>query len=102
MLIFDYNFLDFFILFLMFISGMMVFCSMRSHLLLSLLSLEYLVLCIYMMMIMYMYMYKGDMYLILIFLTFSVCEGVLGLSILVNFIRCHGNDQVNSLFMMKW
>nr|UPL65890.1 NADH dehydrogenase subunit 4L [Mecomma ambulans] len=99
---FGLNFLNFLILFFMFMSGVLVFCSMRKHLLLSLLSLEYLVLCIYMSMIMYLYMYMSDMYMILIFLTFSVCEGVLGLSILVSQIRCHGNDQVNSLFMMKW
>jgi hypothetical protein len=28
----------------------------------------------------------------IIFLTFIVCEGVLGLSILVSLIRTHGND----------
>jgi NADH-ubiquinone oxidoreductase chain 4L len=28
----------------------------------------------------------------LYFLTFSVCEGVLGLSVLVSIIRTHGND----------
>lgn len=85
----------------MFISGVLVFCSIRKHLLLSLLRLEYLVLCIYISMIIYIYIYIGDIYMILVFLTFSVCEGVLGLSVLVRLIRCHGNDQVNSLFILK-
>nr|YP_008963282.1 NADH dehydrogenase subunit 4L [Apolygus lucorum]ADZ52282.1 NADH dehydrogenase subunit 4L [Apolygus lucorum]ANT45819.1 NADH dehydrogenase subunit 4L [Apolygus lucorum] len=92
----------YYMLFFMFLSGLVVFCSMRKHILLSLLSLEYIVLCIYIFMIMYMINNLGDMYLVLVFLTFSVCEGVLGLSILVTIIRSYGNDQVNSLFMMKW
>lgn len=93
--------MNFLFLFLIFVSGLLVFCSIRRHLLLSLLRLEYLVLCIYISIIIFMYLYISDIYIILVFLTFSVCEGVLGLSVLVSLIRCHGNDQVNSLFMLK-
>nr|QDI93358.1 NADH dehydrogenase subunit 4L [Rubeospineus bicorniger]QDI93371.1 NADH dehydrogenase subunit 4L [Rubeospineus bicorniger] len=96
-----YN-IDFLFLTFMFLTGIFVFCSMRKHLLVTLLSLEYLVLCIYMYFVFFIMNYFGDMYLILIFLTFSVCEGVLGLSVLVGLIRCHGNDHVNSLFLVKW
>nr|QDI93345.1 NADH dehydrogenase subunit 4L [Quercophylus gonoporospinus] len=96
----NYN-IDFFML-IMFLTGIFVFCSMRKHLLVTLLSLEYLVLCIYMYFMFFIMNYFGDMYLILIFLTFSVCEGVLGLSSLVSLIRCHGNDYINSLFVVKW
>nr|YP_009050249.1 NADH dehydrogenase subunit 4L [Lygus hesperus]AHA82389.1 NADH dehydrogenase subunit 4L [Lygus hesperus]ANT45832.1 NADH dehydrogenase subunit 4L [Lygus pratensis] len=91
-----------FMLFFMFISGLIIFCSMRKHMLLTLLSLEYIVLCVYIFMITFVLDFLGDMYLILVFLTFSVCEGVLGLSILVTIIRSYGNDQVNTLFMFKW
>nr|QDI93332.1 NADH dehydrogenase subunit 4L [Roburocoris exiguus] len=98
---FGYNF-DYMFLSVIFFTGMFVFCSMRNHLLVTLLSLEYLVLCVYMYFIFFIMSYMSDMYLILIFLTFSVCEGVLGLSILVGLIRCHGNDHVNSLFLLKW
>nr|QDI93423.1 NADH dehydrogenase subunit 4L [Pygovepres vaccinicola] len=98
---FVYNF-NYFSLVIMFLTGIFVFCSMRKHLLVTLLSLEYLVLCIYMYFMFFIMNYIGDMYLILIFLTFSVCEGVLGLSVLVGLIRCHGNDHVNSLFLLKW
>nr|UPL66059.1 NADH dehydrogenase subunit 4L [Cyrtorhinus sp.] len=87
----------YFVLF-MFFTGLLVFCSMRKHLLLSLLSLEYMVLFVYVLIIFYINLYPGDMYMILLYLTFSVCEGVLGLSILVSMIRCHGNDQISSLF----
>lgn len=33
-----------------------------------------------------------DIYILIVFLVFSVCEGSLGLSILVSIIRSHGND----------
>nr|UPL65942.1 NADH dehydrogenase subunit 4L [Dicyphus sp.] len=89
-------------IFYMFITGLLMFSSMRNHLLLTLLSLEYLVLCIYIFMIYYILNYMGDIYFVLMFLGFSVCEGVLGLSILVALIRNYGNDQVNSLSIILW
>nr|QDI93851.1 NADH dehydrogenase subunit 4L [Tuxedo elongatus] len=93
---------DFFFLFVMFLTGLLTFVSFRKHLLVTLLSLEYMVLCVYLYIVYFVIFYTGDVYIILMFLAFSVCEGVLGLSILVGLIRCHGNDQVNSLFSLKW
>nr|YP_010258372.1 NADH dehydrogenase subunit 4L [Physoderes impexa]AGO28087.1 NADH dehydrogenase subunit 4L [Physoderes impexa] len=84
------------------LSGLYVFCSMHKHLLLTLLSLEFLVLGLYMMFIMFLYFYKISYYFLLIFLTFSVCEGVLGLGILVGVIRVHGNDNVSSISILGW
>nr|ALO77273.1 NADH deshydrogenase subunit 4L [Habrodera capensis] len=65
-----------FILFfsMMFFSGMFVFCLKRKHLLLMLLSLEYMILSLYMLMFINMSMYDYE------------------LSILVSLIRTHGND----------
>nr|QDI93903.1 NADH dehydrogenase subunit 4L [Tuxedo drakei] len=98
---FIYN-LELFCLFFMFLTGILTFTSLRKHLLITLLSLEYLVLCVYLYMIYFVISYVGDVYIILMFLTFSVCEGVLGLSILVGLIRSHGNDHINSLSSLKW
>lgn len=100
-LLFIYN-IKYYVLFFIFISGLLVFCSIRKHLLLTLLRLEYLVLCIFIFINLYIMGILGDIYIILVFLTFSVCEGVLGLSILVTIIRRYGNDQVGSLFLSKW
>lgn len=100
-LIFLYNF-EYYCFFVIFITGILVFSSLRKHLLLTLLSLEYLVLCVFIFLVFFVIKYFGDIYLILVFLTFSVCEGVLGLSILVSLIRCHGNDNINSLSIIKW
>nr|QDI93864.1 NADH dehydrogenase subunit 4L [Tuxedo nicholi] len=93
---------DFSSLFVMVLTGLLIFVSLRKHLLITLLSLEYLVLCLFLYIVYFVIFYIGDVYIIMMFLTFSVCEGVLGLSILVGLIRCHGNDQVNSLFPLSW
>nr|YP_009485626.1 NADH dehydrogenase subunit 4L [Inara alboguttata]AVZ00762.1 NADH dehydrogenase subunit 4L [Inara alboguttata] len=82
--------------------GLFVFCSMRKHLLLTLLSLEFLVLALYFMFYIFMSVYGMSYYFVLVFLTFAVCEGALGLSILVTLIRGSGNDSVSSLSVLSW
>nr|YP_010049243.1 NADH dehydrogenase subunit 4L [Promethis valgipes]QPL15578.1 NADH dehydrogenase subunit 4L [Promethis valgipes] len=85
----------------MFISGLVVFGWKRKHLLLMLLSLEFIVLSIYYMMFLYLSLVDNEVFFAMIFLTFSVCEGVLGLSLLVALIRTHGNDFFQS-FNVLW
>nr|YP_007627027.1 NADH dehydrogenase subunit 4L [Lentula callani]AGC22318.1 NADH dehydrogenase subunit 4L [Lentula callani] len=77
---------------LIYFVGVFVFSSKRKHLLMVLMSLEYMVLSLFIMIIIYLSGYGGDYYFPMIFLVFSVCEGALGLSILVSMIRCYGND----------
>nr|YP_010507229.1 NADH dehydrogenase subunit 4L [Diplocheila zeelandica]UXF64380.1 NADH dehydrogenase subunit 4L [Diplocheila zeelandica] len=77
---------------IMFFSGMVVFSSKRKHLLLMLLSLEFIILSLYMLLFYYLSMFNYEYYFSMLFLTFCVCESVLGLSILVSLIRTHGND----------
>nr|YP_008815292.1 NADH dehydrogenase subunit 4L [Oncocephalus breviscutum]AGO28009.1 NADH dehydrogenase subunit 4L [Oncocephalus breviscutum] len=89
-------------LFFMGFSGLFVFCSMRKHLLLTLLGLEFLVLCVYSFFFYFLIFYGLSYYFVLVFLTFAVCEGVLGLGILIGIIRCHGNDSVSSLSILGW
>nr|ALO77093.1 NADH deshydrogenase subunit 4L [Paramarygmus sp. PAR01] len=87
--------------FFMFIIGLLVFSLKRKHLLLMLLSLEFIVLSIYFVMFTYFSFLGNDYFFSMIFLTFSVCEGVLGLSLLVSLIRTHGNDYFQS-FSILW
>nr|AML26815.1 NADH dehydrogenase subunit 4L [Erotylidae sp. BMNH 1274780] len=75
-----------------FLSSLFLFCMKRKHLLLMLLSLEFIIISLYMNMFIYLGFNGYDYYFCLIFLTMSVCEGVLGLSILISMIRSHGND----------
>nr|QUE26649.1 NADH dehydrogenase subunit 4L [Ilythea japonica] len=81
---------------ILFIMGMFVFVSNRKHLLSMLLSLEYLVLVMFYMLFMYLSILNYESFFSMMFLTFSVCEGGLGLSILVSMIRTHGNDYFQS------
>lgn len=77
---------------ILFIIGVFVFVSNRKHLLSILLSLEYIVLRLFLLLFIYLNIYNFESFFRIIFLTFSVCEGALGLSILVSIIRTHGND----------
>nr|YP_010546988.1 NADH dehydrogenase subunit 4L [Anabropsis tonkinensis]UYI31643.1 NADH dehydrogenase subunit 4L [Anabropsis tonkinensis]UYI31656.1 NADH dehydrogenase subunit 4L [Anabropsis tonkinensis] len=90
-----------FIMFLMFICGLWVFCSNRKHLLATLLSLEFIVLVLFLMLFNYLNMFNYELFFSMIFLTFSVCEGALGLSILVSMIRTHGNDFFQSFMVLQ-
>nr|YP_010310383.1 NADH dehydrogenase subunit 4L [Camptopus lateralis]UMY75918.1 NADH dehydrogenase subunit 4L [Camptopus lateralis] len=91
-----------YVLFIMFFFGVITFSLARKHLLLTLFSLEYLVLILFMTLFLFLLSFGYEMYFILIFLTFSVCEGALGLGVLVNMVRSHGNDLLSSLSVLTW
>nr|AXS65183.1 NADH dehydrogenase subunit 4L [Coleoptera sp. 13 KM-2017] len=86
---------------LMFFFGLLSFSVKRKHLLLMLLSLEFIVLSLYFNLFIYLSFIGFEYFFSMIFLTFSVCEGALGLSILVSLIRTHGNDYFGS-FSVLW
>nr|QAY82076.1 NADH dehydrogenase subunit 4L [Hyphasis sp. REN-2018] len=88
-------------LFYLFLMGMLSFIINRNHFLLMLLSLEFMVISLYLNLFFYLEMYKFEYFFSLIFLIMSVCEGVLGLSILVLMVRLHGNDYVLT-FSFLW
>lgn len=80
----------FFIIF--FFVGVLSFIYSYKHLLNILLRLEFIVLSLFFILFFYLNLNRFELYFSIFFLTFSVCEGVLGLSILVSMIRTHGND----------
>nr|YP_008854361.1 NADH dehydrogenase subunit 4L [Corythucha ciliata]AGM48385.1 NADH dehydrogenase subunit 4L [Corythucha ciliata] len=84
------------IVILCFIFGLMVMLSMRSHLLLTLISIEFLMTIIYLIMFYNFMIFSYEFYFLILFLVMIVCEGALGLSILVSLIRSHGNDMIGS------
>nr|YP_009024421.1 NADH dehydrogenase subunit 4L [Massicus raddei]AGO02003.1 NADH dehydrogenase subunit 4L [Massicus raddei] len=85
----------------MFFSGLIVFASKRKHLLLMLLSLEFVVLALYMNLSISLEHGDSEVFFLMIYLTMSVCEGALGLGVLVSMIRACGNDHVLS-FSSLW
>nr|YP_010953308.1 NADH dehydrogenase subunit 4L [Deleatidium vernale]WMQ76566.1 NADH dehydrogenase subunit 4L [Deleatidium vernale] len=81
--------------------GSWVFVSKRKHLLGTLLSLEFIMLSLYMMVFVYVLTLGYELYFMMMFLTMVVCEGALGLSILVSMIRTHGNDYFQSFNILQ-
>nr|YP_010449384.1 NADH dehydrogenase subunit 4L [Jamides bochus]UTT74588.1 NADH dehydrogenase subunit 4L [Jamides bochus] len=81
---------------IMFLIGNMIFVSKKKHLLIMLMSLEFIVLSMYFLLMLYLMNIMFNMYMLMIFLVLTVCEGALGLSILVSMIRTHGNDYFQS------
>nr|YP_010868913.1 NADH dehydrogenase subunit 4L [Hilara brevispina]WGU46329.1 NADH dehydrogenase subunit 4L [Hilara brevispina] len=85
----------------MFFMGMIVFVSNRKHLLSMLLSLEFIVLSLFLLLFIYLSYLNYENFFSMMFLTFSVCEGALGLSILVSMIRTHGNDYFQTFSILQ-
>nr|AML25854.1 NADH dehydrogenase subunit 4L [Staphylinidae sp. BMNH 1274171] len=85
----------------MYFCGIFSFSLKRKHLLAVLLSLEFIVLSLYYFLMLYFMEFTYEFYFCLIFLTMSVCEGALGLSILVSLIRSSGNDYFQT-FSILW
>nr|YP_010309883.1 NADH dehydrogenase subunit 4L [Biston regalis]UMR55009.1 NADH dehydrogenase subunit 4L [Biston regalis] len=88
------------IIIIMFIVGNLIFVSKYKHLLIILLSLEFMVLSVFFFLLSYLLFLNYEVYILMIFLVFSVCEGALGLSILVSLIRTHGNDYFKSFNLL--
>nr|YP_009379007.1 NADH dehydrogenase subunit 4L [Pachycerina decemlineata]ARI44221.1 NADH dehydrogenase subunit 4L [Pachycerina decemlineata] len=81
--------------------GFFMFVSNRKHLLSMLLSLEYIVLSLFLLLFIFLNLFNYESFFSMMFLTFSVCEGALGLSILVSMIRSHGNDYFQSFNVLQ-
>lgn len=90
----------FIVIIIMFIMGNLVFVSKNKHLLVVLLSLEFIVLVIFFLLLLLLRFIDYDIFILIVFLVFSVCEGSLGLSVLVSIIRTHGNDYFQSFSLL--
>nr|YP_003331324.1 NADH dehydrogenase subunit 4L [Lucanus mazama]ACM45033.1 NADH dehydrogenase subunit 4L [Lucanus mazama] len=77
--------------------GLISFCMNRKHMLLMLLSLEFVVISLFFGLFMFLGLYNWEYYFVLIFLT----EGALGLALLVMLMRVFGNDYVQT-FNLLW
>nr|UFR82925.1 NADH dehydrogenase subunit 4L [Chalcosoma caucasus caucasus] len=85
----------------MYFMGLISFCMKRKHLLLMLLSLEFVMLSLYLNLFLYLMFFNYEFYFGMVFLTMSVCEGALGLAILVSMVRTHSNDYFQT-FNVLW
>lgn len=90
-----------FLSFFLFFSGCVVFVRNLKHLLLILISLEFIVLSLFMYLLIYLNLFFLEQYFCIFYLVFTVCEGALGLSVLVSLIRSHGNDYFQSFSVLQ-
>jgi NADH-ubiquinone oxidoreductase chain 4L len=86
---------------LIFLRGVIVYVSSRAHLLATLLRLEFIVLSLFLFLFGGLNLLNYENFFRLVFLTFRVCEGALGLSILVSIIRTHGNDYFQTFSILQ-
>nr|YP_010956299.1 NADH dehydrogenase subunit 4L [Troglocarcinus corallicola]WMY25263.1 NADH dehydrogenase subunit 4L [Troglocarcinus corallicola] len=84
----------------MFLCGLWSFSYYHKHLLNSLLSLEFMMLSIYWLLSLAISGLGSEIYISLFFLTLTVCEGALGLSLLVLIVRSHGGDYFKSFSVL--
>nr|ADO60524.1 NADH dehydrogenase subunit 4L [Lycus dentipes] len=92
--------LNLFVPFFMFVVGLVSFTYKCKHLLLMLMSLEFVVLSIYLTMFFMFNSFLFEYYFSLVFISIMVCESALGLSILVVMVRSYGNDYFQSLSVL--
>jgi len=76
--------------------GLYSFFSRGKHFIILLLSLEYVSLGVFILLTLGPRF--NTIYFPILFLIFVVCEGVVGLSLLVSLRRAHGRDMIVSLF----
>nr|YP_073359.1 NADH dehydrogenase subunit 4L [Graptacme eborea]AAT98400.1 NADH dehydrogenase subunit 4L [Graptacme eborea] len=74
-------------------------CLQNKHILSILLSLEGIMLSLYIMLILFLCL---NNYLLLVFLSLVACEASIGLSLMVKFVRSHGNDYVYMMNLNKF
>nr|YP_001936220.1 NADH dehydrogenase subunit 4L [Buthus occitanus]ACA66074.1 NADH dehydrogenase subunit 4L [Buthus occitanus] len=79
-----------------FIISILSLISRIKHILPLLLSIEMIILSVFILMASVSYMKNFDGSLFLIFLCLAVCEGTLGLSILISISRQFGNTFITS------
>nr|YP_010878917.1 NADH dehydrogenase subunit 4L [Batracomorphus allionii]WHE42569.1 NADH dehydrogenase subunit 4L [Batracomorphus allionii] len=86
----------FFYIFLMSIISLFL---VHKHILLCLMMMEFMMISLLFLSYYFLSLSFFSMDIYIIFMVMLVCEGVLGLSCLIYFIRFYGNNFLNSMFM---
>nr|AEP27473.1 NADH dehydrogenase subunit 4L [Liophloeus tessulatus] len=87
--------------FILYFSSFVVFLVKRKHLLVMLLGMELSVVALFLGLFLLLSQMNYEYFFLMVFLTMSVCEGALSLSLLVLMVRMHGNDFILS-FNFLW
>nr|YP_009944715.1 NADH dehydrogenase subunit 4L [Encyrtus eulecaniumiae]QGA74471.1 NADH dehydrogenase subunit 4L [Encyrtus eulecaniumiae]QGA74484.1 NADH dehydrogenase subunit 4L [Encyrtus eulecaniumiae]QGA74497.1 NADH dehydrogenase subunit 4L [Encyrtus eulecaniumiae]QGA74510.1 NADH dehydrogenase subunit 4L [Encyrtus eulecaniumiae] len=86
---------------ILFINFLLVFLTFYYNIMLTLMSLEFLMLTL-LMILNFIVMFYGNLFILMYYLIFVVCESVLGLSLLIILIRSKGNDNMKNLNLILW
>nr|YP_010990574.1 NADH dehydrogenase subunit 4L [Kodaianella bicinctifrons]WOW98888.1 NADH dehydrogenase subunit 4L [Kodaianella bicinctifrons] len=78
-----------------FFSGIISLIFVRKHYLLSLLSLEFMILSLFYLVFFFLGFFFFEFYFLVVFLVLGVCEGVLGLSLIVYLVRKNSLDYLD-------
>nr|YP_009251039.1 NADH dehydrogenase subunit 4L [Macrophthalmus japonicus]AMY96240.1 NADH dehydrogenase subunit 4L [Macrophthalmus japonicus] len=97
----NFSFLSISVSLVMIFCGLWSFVNYHKHLLNSLLSLEFMMLGIFWLLNLQLTNVGGELYFSLFFLVLVVCEGSLGLSLLVLIVRSHGSDYFKSFNVLE-
>nr|VFU78725.1 NADH dehydrogenase subunit 4l [Bragasellus molinai] len=84
-----------------FMVGTIAFVWNQVHVLSSLISLEYMAMIIFLTITLISPLVEFTL-ISMIFISISVCEGALGLSILINFARAQGSDFMSNMALNLW
>nr|ADA69799.1 NADH dehydrogenase subunit 4L [Sphaeroma serratum] len=87
---------------MMIIAGILKFISSWEHLLATLITLEFIALSLFLNMTSLPSIVNDDSFNSLFFLAIAVCEGALGLSILVLYARSKGHDILSLKALLQW
>nr|AHA52592.1 NADH dehydrogenase subunit 4L [Sigalphus bicolor] len=90
------------IIILLFLMSFMLFCLFYKHILMTLISLEFIMVNLMMLMYLNFLHIKLNLFIFSYFLSIAVCESVMGLSLLIYMIRYNGNDYMKILNLIKW
>nr|WRO39597.1 NADH dehydrogenase subunit 4L [Carsidara limbata] len=85
---------------LMFYYGLKMIFINGKHLLMILLTFEYLTLIIFLLMINLFMVYTYDLSILVYFLIIMVCEAVLGLVLMTLIVRTHGSDYIKTIISL--
>nr|YP_009501940.1 NADH dehydrogenase subunit 4L [Livia junci]AWU48983.1 NADH dehydrogenase subunit 4L [Livia junci] len=80
--------------------GLKMFFSHKKHLILMLLTLEFMSLVILVMLVNMMSMFNYDFSLIIYLIIVMVCEAVMGLVLLTSVVRVHGSDYIKGMSLL--
>lgn len=89
-------FINFLLILFLFKFSVYKFIFNHKHLLITLLRLEFIVLSLFFIIFLILIYFNIEIYFSILFLIFRVCEGALGLSLLVSIIRTHRNNYFQS------